>query len=105
MKDKLLKLAVSYPTLYYVQKYEKELMQEYPKEVLEKYRVEFQKLMEYTPTRDTYRGIAWELRKLSRYEEGKSFIRELVTKWKEKYPKRKAMPSFTIDVASKASCL
>ena len=33
MKDRLLKLAVSYPGLYYIQKYEKDLKQEYAEEI------------------------------------------------------------------------
>lgn len=91
MKDRLLKLAVSYPGLYYIQKYEKDLKQEYAEEILGKYKVEFQKLTESASTRATYREIAKQLRKLSRYDEGKELVRELVAEWKEKYPKRKAM--------------
>ena len=91
MKDRLLKLAVSYPGLYYIQKYEKDLKQEYAEEILGKYKVEFQKLTESASTRDTYREIAKQLRKLSRYDGGKKLVRELVAEWKEKYPKRKAM--------------
>lgn len=89
--DRLLKLAISYPGLYYVQKYEKELIQDYAKEILEKYREEFQKMTESASTRETYREIARQLRKLSRYEEGKDFVRDIISEWKEKYPKRKAM--------------
>ena len=91
MKDRLLKLAVSYPGLYYIQKYEKDLMQEYAEKVLGKYKVEFQKLTESASTRDTYREITKQLRKLSRYDQGKRLVRELVAEWKEKYPKCKAM--------------
>lgn len=91
VKDRLLKLAVSYPGLYYIQKYEKDLKQEYAEEILGKYKVEFQKLTESASTRATYREIAKQLRKLSRYDEGKELVRELVAEWKEKYPKRKAM--------------
>lgn len=89
--DRLLKLAISYPGLYYVQKYEKELIQDYAKEILEKYREEFQKMTESASTRETYREIARQLRKLSRYEEGKDFVRDIISEWKEKYSKRKAM--------------
>lgn len=91
LKDRLLKLVISYPGLYYVQKYEKDLMQDYAKEILKKYKEEFQKLTENASTRDTYREIARQLRKLSRYAEGKSFVRDIISEWKEKYPKRKAM--------------
>ena len=56
-----------------------------------KYKIEFQKLTESASTRATYREMAKQLRKLSRYDEGKKFVRELVAEWKEKYPKRKAM--------------
>lgn len=66
-------------------------MQEYAEEVFEKYKVEFQKLTESASTKATYREIAKQLRKLSRYDGGKKLVRELVAEWKEKYPKRKAM--------------
>ena len=89
--DRLLKLAISYPGLYCVQKYEKELIQDYAKEILEKYREEFQKMTESASTRETYREISRQLRKLSRYEEGKDFVRDIISEWKEEYSKRKAM--------------
>ena len=56
-----------------------------------KYKIEFQKLTESASARDTYREIVRQLRKLSRYDEGKKLVRELVAEWQEKYPKRKAM--------------
>ena len=67
------------------------MIQDYAIEILEKYREEFQRMTESASTRETYREIARQLRKLSRYEEGKDFVRDIIFELKEKYTKRKAM--------------
>ena len=47
------------------------------------YKEEFQRMTVCVSTR--------ALRKLNRYEEGKDFVREFISEWKEKYLKRKAI--------------
>ena len=42
-------------------------------------------------SRDTYKEIVRDLRRLGKYEDGKALARELVTEWREKYPNRRAM--------------
>ncbi len=89
--DRLLKFAVAYPGISYIKEYEKELMPYYPAEVLKKYKDEFLKMTASASSRDTYKEIVRDLRRLSKYEGGKALARELVTEWREKYPNRRAM--------------
>jgi len=89
--EQLLRFAVSESGIWYIKKYEKELIPKYSTEVFKKYTEEFRKMTASASSRKIYKDIVRELRRLNRYDEGKTFVCELVTEWRRKYPNRRAM--------------
>ncbi len=92
MREDLLNYALSYDGLTYIKQYEKELLPEYSVQVFEKYKIELQKMAEHSyGGREAYKEIACQLRKLTRYAEGKLLVKDLIAEWRIKYPRRRAM--------------
>lgn len=92
LTEKLLKLVLNYPGLYYADKYAKELIQDYADQIFEKYKNEFQKMIEsVAATRSTYKAITQQLRQFNKTEQGKEFVRNIIEEWRIQYPKRKAL--------------
>lgn len=91
LKEKLLQFVLTENGLYLIQKYEKYLLEDYAEQVFEKYKKELNEQMAFAYTRDMYKDIVRTLRKISRLEGGKPFVKSLAEQWRIEYPRRRAM--------------
>lgn len=91
MYSELLKCAIECEGLYLMSKYEDILAKLFPLQVLDKYTDVLNKYASYTGTRNRYRDLVNELRKMKKLPGGEERVAEISTNWKIQYKRRRAM--------------
>ena len=88
---RLLECAISFKGLDVISRYKDVLVPLFPRKVIDKYTDEVKKEAAIASNRAIYKSIVSVLREMRELPQGEERVQEIVSEWKEKYRRRKAM--------------
>ncbi|MEA3422346.1 MAG: hypothetical protein U9Q80_00815, partial [Bacillota bacterium] len=91
MLDNLIEEIKKSPDQSGIDMYKDMLFDDYPAETLELLIKRVERMAQHTKGRKYYKSIVYELRSILKYPNGEKMVMELISEWRIKYSKRRAM--------------